>query len=260
MASALAIVIIALIVLIFIGAGIALAFGVFDSTSSSSPPDSSAPDTSSPDNSTYIPSTPTDTVVVPPADAVVPPATTPATSTPTTVTPTAPAMPPVYTPTCDDPSAYYYFYAPDVKAANMDAFQHWNSNGWMEGRKSCWPKPVSSLATNGKNTMKPGENLVSTNGLYRLMLQADGNLVGYEIASGKSFWNSKSANKGAAPYQLVLQGDGNLVIYDSKGKAVWNAGTNSTVAPFLFVMQDDRNVVIYDSKSKALWNAGSSKK
>jgi serralysin len=44
-------------------------------------------------------------------------------------------------PDCSDPYAYYYHHNPDVKAANMDAFYHWNEAGYKEGRKSCWENP-----------------------------------------------------------------------------------------------------------------------
>ncbi|HCC06488.1 TPA: hypothetical protein DEP94_04020 [Candidatus Nomurabacteria bacterium] len=49
----------------------------------------------------------------------------------------------VVTPTCSDPTAYYYYYAPDVKTAGVGAKEHWDSYGYKEGRKSCWQAPVT---------------------------------------------------------------------------------------------------------------------
>ena len=49
-------------------------------------------------------------------------------------------------PTCADPTAYYYYYAPDVKAAGANAQNHWNTFGYKEGRKSCWSAPVATPA------------------------------------------------------------------------------------------------------------------
>lgn len=44
-------------------------------------------------------------------------------------------------PTCATPDAFYYHYNPDVLAAGVPAFAHWNSSGYREGRQSCWAPP-----------------------------------------------------------------------------------------------------------------------
>lgn len=86
-------------------------------------------------------------------------------------------------PNCNDPTAYYYHYSPDVKAAGMNALQHWNQYGYAEKRKSCWPAPapvaapapapapaaaqVAGLAVGGNYSMKSdiGGYLMSSNGV-----------------------------------------------------------------------------------------------
>jgi len=89
---------------------------------------------------TPIPSS-TTSAAVPVQDAPAP------TPPPVTAVPVeaAPVPPP---PDCaTDPSGYYYYYAPDVKAAGVDALAHWNSSGYKEGRKSCFPPPPPDCAT-----------------------------------------------------------------------------------------------------------------
>jgi len=86
--------------------------------------------------------------------------------------------------------------------------------------------------------------LVSRNGRYRLVMQGDGNLVGYE--GGSSFWASQTQGKGRGPYKLAMQRDGNVVVYDSQNLATWATSTNGKDhGPYVFVMQDDLNIVLY---------------
>lgn len=59
----------------------------------------------------------------------------------------------VVTPTCSDPVAYYYYYAPDVKVAGADALNHWNTYGYKEGRQSCWQAPA--VVAPGTSNNKP---------------------------------------------------------------------------------------------------------
>ena len=58
------------------------------------------------------------------------------------------ATPPPAAPTCSDPVAFYYHHSPDVLAAGVDAFAHWNSNGHLEGRPSCWAPPAGCSLPN----------------------------------------------------------------------------------------------------------------
>lgn len=88
----------------------------------------------------------------------------------------------------------------------------------------------------------PGPSeLVSTNGRYRLVLQADGNLVLYRKSDGKSLW--ASGTNGTAVRQAIMQSDGNFVIYGFNG-ALWASHTHGRSGCFL-VVQDDGNIVIY---------------
>ncbi len=184
--------------------------------------------------------------------------TTPTTPSTPTVQPSDPA------PTCSDPYAYYYYYAPDAKAAGVDGKLHWLSYGYREGRKSCWPAPNfdgGQLSTDGRNNtpvqLNQGEKINSPDGRWQLVMQADGNLVGYVNSTGKSFWRSGSTGRGTGPYRATLQGDGNFVVYDSANAAIWKTGKLGNLPPYTLNMQNDRNIVVYNGAGKAIWASGS---
>jgi len=67
--------------------------------------------------------------------------------------------------------------------------------------------------------MQAGDYL--QNGSYRMVMQGDGNLVGYTQAS-RPVWASNT--NGNTPDVLALQSDGNLVLYGG-GRALWQSGT-----------------------------------
>ena len=97
-----------------------------------------------------------------------------------------------------------------------------------------------------------GQDLVSPNGMHRLSMQGDGNLVVYR-ASGMPKWATGTDGRdiGAA----IMQSDGNLVMYDSAGNPVWASGTDGYPNAWL-LMQDDGNLVIYDAFNQPLWASG----
>jgi chitodextrinase/murein DD-endopeptidase MepM/ murein hydrolase activator NlpD len=100
-------------------------------------------------------------------------------------------------------------------------------------------------------TLQPGQELISQNGTYRLVMQYDGNLVEYKGST--ALWASNTAGDNGAT--VTMQGDGNLVIYLS-GVPKWASNTAGHSGAFL-VLQNDANAVIYANGS-ALWanNAG----
>ena len=96
------------------------------------------------------------------------------------------------------------------------------------------------------------EQLTSTSGAWRAVMQRDGNFVVYgprgadwssgtsipdsvlgldldgyltiyapESGEGKGHWGTEPAFFGGGPFRLVMQNDGNLVEYDAAGRAVW---------------------------------------
>ncbi len=127
-------------------------------------------------------------------------------------------------------------------------------------------------SANGKPQMNAGESLnvneqlVSSNGRYRLIMQADGNLVGYE--GNQPFWATGTNGK-TVPVRTgfislprlankaIMQADGNFVLYAVVNQVqvpVWATATNGRGGTRL-VMQNDRNVVIYNSANQAVWSS-----
>ena len=101
-----------------------------------------------------------------------------------------------------------------------------------------------------------GQELISRNRKYRLIMQTDGNLVMYRN-DGAVRWHTHTHGKGCPPYQLVMQGDNNLVVYAYGWKATWHTHTHSKgAAGARAVLQDDGNFVIYDGRSQVLWHSG----
>lgn len=162
-------------------------------------------------------------------------------------------------PTCADPAAYYYYYSPDVKAAGADAQAHWNFTGYKEGRKSCWPFPTASGTAGGPrthtdrltsdgiggyNNLLINEAVFSTDRKYYLTLDASGNAMVIDAATGDIKWQTKSGGKGGM--QMVLQGDANLVIVSADNKPIWAWGSNQSTSnmPVYLVMQGDSNLVL----------------
>ncbi|BAZ52542.1 hypothetical protein NIES4103_52060 [Nostoc sp. NIES-4103] len=103
-------------------------------------------------------------------------------------------------------------------------------------------------------TLQINQYLLSSDGIYKFILQSDGNLVLYRTDYGIALWNSGTV--GRAVNYAIQQSDGNFVIYGPQG-AVWSTRTQGNYGAFLQV-QNDGNVVIY--KPTAVWQTGTSGK
>jgi surface antigen len=102
-----------------------------------------------------------------------------------------------------------------------------------------------------ERTMWPGQYLQSANGVYRLVMQGDGNLVLYSGA--KALWDSQTSTPRAyATLQAGDGADGNLVIYSPAGTALWTAHVPTSPHDRL-EMQNDGNLVVYDTSGNAQW-------
>ena len=94
-----------------------------------------------------------------------------------------------------------------------------------------------------------GSRLISPNGLWRLAMQPDGNLVLY--LQGQPYWSS--GTRGHAGDYAVMQSDGNFVIYQSS-RAIWSSASSRSVTGAYFLsVQNDGNVVIYSPTNKHIW-------
>jgi len=108
-------------------------------------------------------------------------------------------------------------------------------------------------------TMLPGQYLMSANGRFRLVLQADGNLVITDngtivwIADGNQMHSRTShPRKMREPLQFVISNSGFL--YDPSRRRLWIAESSHSTDKSLWyntnmVMQDDGNLVIYDGRT-----------
>jgi len=115
-----------------------------------------------------------------------------------------------------------------------------------------------TLYSTGENalTSSPATILVSPLYKTKLEVQNDGNVVLYDVESGKSYWASNTNGKGVAPYKLVIQDDGNLVLSDSKGTSLWASNTSNksgAFPPYRLKMRDTATLSIVDSNSTPLW-------
>lgn len=102
-------------------------------------------------------------------------------------------------------------------------------------------------------TLKPGQFILSQNGLFKLIYQTDGNLVLYGWG-GVPLWNTET--NGLVPGRVDMQSsDGHFVVYDASGKALWCSGVygpqyiNSQLR-----ITDDGLLFTADSSGKVTWN------
>lgn len=102
--------------------------------------------------------------------------------------------------------------------------------------------------------LSPNEYLESENGIYKLYMQYDGNVVLYANGSTvlwhTNTWNISSLQDGNG--LLVLQYDGNIVLYDSLNAAKWHSRTHGTSTDKL-IIQNDGNLVLYNELGQAIW-------
>lgn len=112
---------------------------------------------------------------------------------------------------------------------------------------------VLIICASAKDRLNPGECLApnqqldSSNGCFKLIMQGDGNLVIYRVSNGAAMWSSKSSR--SCTNRVCMQNDGNFVAYDCHDKPTWKSGTSRNEGSSV-VMQGDGNLVIY------AWNSG----
>lgn len=81
-------------------------------------------------------------------------------------------------------------------------------------------RPLTSVLWQGK-TLLAGQKLISTNGLYSLDMQGDGNLV--EFTAGRALWST--GTEGNPGDHATLQPDGDLVVFAKSGSSLWSSDT-----------------------------------
>jgi hypothetical protein len=104
-----------------------------------------------------------------------------------------------------------------------------------------------------------GQSLVSTNGMYQLDFQGDGNVVLKHLRSGRVMWAAGTNNSPA--FRLTMQDDGNAVIYTRNNRPLWNTGVTGPAMRHgqVFILQDDGNLVVY-SRGQVYWSSGTQRR
>ena len=110
-----------------------------------------------------------------------------------------------------------------------------------------------------KNAIAPNSYIRNNTGQYILIMQTDGNLVGYDTSTPGGytpFWASGTAN--TVGYMLVLGTNGVSTVIDRNWNTIWNTHDFAQLGPgqsCTLIMQKDRNIVIYDSNNSPLWSS-----
>jgi len=106
----------------------------------------------------------------------------------------------------------------------------------------------ATLYSSDNTSITSGQYYFSPDGRFKLIMQADGNLVLYMGSS--ALWSSGTAGNTGA--YATFQNDGNLVVYRSTGTLAWSSNTAGNPGSFL-VVQTDGNMVIYRSDATVAW-------
>ncbi len=150
---------------------------------------------------------------------------------------------------------------------------YWGNNGWatlswafvnqylvaadaIHGITGTLISPANSTSRLYTNqSLLINQSLVSTNGLYELIMQSDGNLVLYKytgVGGWAAYWSTGTGGDGSS--FLAMQPDGNLVVYKYSGGVTWNSGTYGYGAAWLN-MQNDGNLVVYlNNTNVPIWD------
>ncbi|MEU4624869.1 hypothetical protein AB0G04_33470 [Actinoplanes sp. NPDC023801] len=98
-----------------------------------------------------------------------------------------------------------------------------------------------------------GAALKSANGQYTLWMQADGNLVLYDVRTGtpKVLWGQGQQKA----YRLANQHDGNLVLYDHSDRVLWASGTDRRGDSTLRLQDDGALLLQPAGQTEPSWSA-----
>lgn len=111
-------------------------------------------------------------------------------------------------------------------------------------------KPASSLAAGGRLTAN--KELRSPDGVYRMQMQGDGNLVVTRISTGVIIWHSGTQGNPNSVLEMQAS-DGNLAIYRANGTVSWSSGTQGSPGSYVEV-QTDGNIVVRTRDGRPTWS------
>lgn len=119
--------------------------------------------------------------------------------------------------------------------------------------------PKDRLHSDKRWCIYGGEELVSENGVYKLCMQKDGNLIAYKKYT--PYWGTNTKNKKWTEskedrYSLRLHMNGQLAIYYNS-KVIWSPNKKENHLanrPYILTLQNDGNLVLIDKNEKIMWN------
>jgi pimeloyl-ACP methyl ester carboxylesterase len=111
--------------------------------------------------------------------------------------------------------------------------------------------PGSPSILPGGSLLRPGQQIASPDGRYRLIFQTDGNLVIYRFDGAAVWW---TGTVGISPGAASMQTDGNFVVYDTANAARWHTHTFGNPGGYLS-MQNNGAIVIYAANGARLWGS-----
>lgn len=112
--------------------------------------------------------------------------------------------------------------------------------------------PIWSTNTGKALVLNVDKSITSPDGRFRLLMQADGNLVLYQGDS--ALWSSQTNGTGANFAAFGL--DCRLAVYQG-GASLWSSGAPS-VAGCNLALQNDGNLVIYSPSGSPVWTSNTS--
>jgi outer membrane protein assembly factor BamB len=134
-------------------------------------------------------------------------------------------------------------------AGNPGAYLQLTNGGQLQllstGGTLLWEPGVLVSGTR----LNAGQSVVSGNGVYRLTMQSDGNLVEY---GGGPVWASGTNPSGS---YVVMQHDGNLVVSSSAGAPLWASNTAGNPGAYLLLTNGGQLEVV-SAAGAVLWGPG----
>jgi hypothetical protein len=114
--------------------------------------------------------------------------------------------------------------------------------------------PLGPARLNANQLLGVNQQLVSSNGKARMVMQTDGNLVLYRVADNRALWASGTYGKPMT--QALMQTDGNFVGYNAgKTIAYWSSGTYGYPGASV-VLGDDGDLQVVHPSGAVLWGSG----
>jgi len=109
---------------------------------------------------------------------------------------------------------------------------------------------LSSTETNNKDTLfngaalEQGQSLISKNGMYRLIVKDDGNLV-IMGPSGPSWSSNTTTQNPSPPYRATMENTGNFVLYNGKKQALYDSKSASLGPETHLVLRNNGKMFLF---------------